>query len=106
MQLVEQHRIDRYDIRWRAIDAAAFASKNLYNAALYLTRQSYIKNHTIPSYGELDKLLQPTGEYRVLPAKVAQWVLKQVALARKSYLAACAAWETHPSRYLGHPKLP
>ena len=37
MQLVEQHRIDRHDPRWVAIDLAAFASKNLYNAALYLT---------------------------------------------------------------------
>jgi putative transposase len=106
MQLVEQHRIDRSDIRWRAIDAAAFASKNLYNAALYLTRQTYIKNHTLLSYGELDRLLQPTGEYRVLPAKVAQWVLKQVTLAWKSYLAACAAWEANPSRFPGHPRLP
>jgi putative transposase len=39
MQLVEQHRIDCHDPRWQAIDAAAFAFKNLYNAALYLTRQ-------------------------------------------------------------------
>jgi putative transposase len=105
MQLVEQHRIDRSDIRWRAIDAAAFASKNLYNAAMYLTRQTHIKYHTLLSYGELDKLLQPTGEYRVLPA-VAQWVLKQVTHAWKSYLAACAAWEANPSRFPGHPRLP
>jgi len=34
MQLVEQHRIDRHDPRWDAIDAASFASKYLYNAAL------------------------------------------------------------------------
>jgi putative transposase len=106
MQLVEQHRIDRYDSRWWAIDAASFASKNLYNAALYLTRQTYIKDHTLLSYGERDKFSQPTSEYRALPAKVAQWVLRQVALAWKSYLAARAAWEAHPSRFHGHPKLP
>jgi hypothetical protein len=29
MQLVEQHRIDRHDARFAAIDAAAFASKHL-----------------------------------------------------------------------------
>jgi len=39
MQLVEQHRIDRHDPRFAQIDAAAFASKNLYNSALYLMRQ-------------------------------------------------------------------
>ena len=42
MHLVEQHRIDRHDPRWRAIDAAAFAAKNLYNSALYVTRQAFI----------------------------------------------------------------
>lgn len=34
MQLTEQHIIDRKDPRYAVIDAAAFASKNLYNAAL------------------------------------------------------------------------
>jgi hypothetical protein len=41
MQLVEQHVIDRKDPRFAVIDKAAFASKNLYNAALY-------ENGTIP----------------------------------------------------------
>ncbi len=106
MQLVEQHRIDRHDPRWATIDAAAFASKNLYNAALYLTRQAYITDHAVLSYGELDKLLQPTDDYRALPAKVAQWVLKQVCLAWTSYFAACREWEVNPKKFQGHPKLP
>jgi putative transposase len=106
MQLVEQHRIDRHDLRWAAIDGAAFASKNLYNAALYLTRQAYIKDHTVISYNALDTLMQPAEQYRILPAKVAQWVLKQVCLAWTSYFAACRAWEEHPETFLGHPKLP
>jgi putative transposase len=50
--------------------------------------------------------MQPSGEYRALPAKVAQWVLKQVALAWTSYFAACQAWDADPARFLGHPKLP
>jgi putative transposase len=72
MRLLEHHRIDRYDPRWVAIDAATLASKVLDNAVHYLTRQIYIKNHTILSYGELDKLLQPTSECQALPAKVAR----------------------------------
>ena len=35
MKLVEQHIIERNDPRFAVIDAAAFASKNLYNAALW-----------------------------------------------------------------------
>ena len=50
--------------------------------------------------------MKTTEAYRALPAKVAQWVLRQVALAWKSYFAACRAWEADPSHFLGHPELP
>jgi putative transposase len=107
MRLVEQHRIDRHDPRFVAIDTATFASKNLYNAALYRKRQAYIfENQRIISYADLDKLMQPTLEYRALPAKVAQWVVKQVCAAWDSYFAAVAEWQIHPERFKGHPKLP
>ena len=106
MRLVEPHRIDHHDPRFAAIDAAAFASKNLYNAALYVTRQAFIHQRRIRAYETLAPEMKATEAYRALPAKVAQWVLKQVAFAWKSYLAACAAWAVDPSRFLGHPKLP
>ena len=47
MQLVEQHRIDHHDPRWKAIDQAAFASKNLYNVVSYRKRQAFIHEKTI-----------------------------------------------------------
>jgi putative transposase len=106
MQLVEQHLIDRHDPRFAAIDTAAFASKHLYNAALYATRQAFIHERRVISYKELARDMKTSAEYRALTAKVAQWVLRQVALAWKSYFAACAAWEANPSRFLGRPKLP
>jgi putative transposase len=46
MRLVEQHVIVRTDPRYRPIDAAAFASKNLWNAANDLVRQSFITEGT------------------------------------------------------------
>ena len=60
MHLVEQHRIDHYDPRFALVDAAAFASKSLYNSALYLMRQQFIADQTVITYSELDKLMQPT----------------------------------------------
>ena len=58
MQLTEQHVIDRNDPRYAVIDEAAFKSKNLYNAALYLIRQAFIfEGRYIGSY-EMDKLMQ------------------------------------------------
>jgi putative transposase len=106
MQLVEQHCIDCHDPRRPAIDVAAFASKHLDNAALYVTRQAFLHEGRVVSYEDLARELKTRAEYRALPAKVAQWVLRQVTLAWKSYFAACAAWEADPSRFVGHPKLP
>ncbi|HEX8982113.1 MAG TPA: transposase [Ktedonobacterales bacterium] len=105
MQLVEQHRIDRHDPRFAALDAA-FASKNLYNATLYQMRQQFIADQTLINYGDLDKLMQPADTYKALPAKVAQWVLKQVCFAWKSYGAAVVAYRANPGKFLGHPKFP
>src|SRR5690349_3460972 len=88
MRLVEQHRISRADPRFAAIDAVAFASKNLYNQALYVTRQAFIHEQRVIAYPELARELKTTEPYRVLPRKVSQWVLKQVTLAWQSYFAA------------------
>jgi putative transposase len=106
MQRVEHHRIDRHDPRFAALDAAAFASKNLYDAALYATRQVFIHQRRVISYEELARALKARAEFRALPAKVTQWVVRQVTRAWKSYCAACAAWADDPSHFLGHPKLP
>ncbi len=83
MQLTEQHVIARNDPRYAVIDAAAFASKNLYNAALYEIRQAFIHEGTYLSYHEMDKLMQPHEAYKALPAKVSQQVLLLLA---KNYL--------------------
>ena len=72
MHLVEQHRINRHDPRFAAIDAAAFASKNLYNATNYVVRQAYILRAERNRYSALARHMQATAPYRALPAKVAQ----------------------------------
>lgn len=106
MQLVESHAIDRFDPSYAVIDAAAFASKHLYNAALYRVRQAFVFEQTYLAYPTLAKEMQPTPEYRALPAKVAQWVLKQVDQAWQSFFAAMKAWRADPSGFFGRPKLP
>jgi len=106
MQLVEQHVIDRKDPRYAAIDAAAFASKNLYNAALYEMRQAFIHEGRYLSYSQLDKLMQSHEAYKALPAKVAQWVLKGLVNNWKSFREARESYQRDPSKFTGRPKLP
>ncbi len=90
MKLVEQHVIKRNDPRFAVIDAAAFKSKNLYNAALYEMRQAFIHQGVYLSYEEMDKRLQPHEAYKALPAKVSQQVLRQLADAWKAFREAKA----------------
>lgn len=52
MQLVEKHIIQRNGPRFPSIDAACFASKKLYNAALYVIRQVYITEGKYLSSGD------------------------------------------------------
>jgi IS605 OrfB family transposase len=106
MQLVEQHVISRTDARFAAIDGAAFASKNLYNAALYEIRQAFILEGKYLPYEEMDKRMKQHEAYKALPAKVAQQVLRQLDKNWKSFFEAREAYKENPSKFLGRPKLP
>ena len=74
MQLVEQHVIDKHDPRYALIDEAAFKSKNLYNAALYEIRQSFIHEGKYLNYHEVQRRMQSHEAYKALPAKVSQQI--------------------------------
>jgi hypothetical protein len=90
MRLVERHIIKRADPRFAALDAAAFASKNLYNAALYVTRQAFIFQGISLHYPELHQHMKDHEAYQALPAKVAQQVLLVLDRNWQSYFAALA----------------
>jgi putative transposase len=106
MQLVERHVISRADPRFAAIDAASFASKNLYNAANYIVRQSFIQEGVYLTYHEMHRHMKDHEAYQALPAKVAQWVLRLLDQNWQSFFAALAAWRADPSKFLGRPRLP
>ena len=106
MQLVEQHCIGKHDPRYQAIDRAAFASKNLYNAANYRVRQSFIFQGVYLGFAEVFHLVKNTPEYKALPAKVANDVLRLLDKNWRSFFAALHAWKADPSQFFGRPKLP
>jgi putative transposase len=106
MQLVEQHIIKQSDPRFGPIDQTSFAAKNLYNKANYVIRQSFIHHGKYISYPTMDKRMQGTDEYRALPAKVSQQVLRSLNQAWQSFFAAMQEWREHPDKFLGRPRLP
>ncbi len=106
MQLVEKHVIDRNDPRFAIIDDAAFKSKNLYNAALYMVRQAFIFESKYLNYNEMDKCMKAHEAYKALPAKVSQQVLKLLDKNWISFFEALKAYREDPSKFTGRPKLP
>jgi putative transposase len=106
MQLVEQHVIRKGDPRFVEIDRAAFASKNLYNAANYVLRQSFLSNGQYIPYCQLDKTMQASAGYCALPRKVSQWVLRQLDHDWQAFFAAVKAYHLNPAAFRGRPQLP
>jgi putative transposase len=64
MYLTEQHVINRDDPRFAVLDAAAFKSKNLYNAANYEIRQAFIHQGVYLNYSEMQKRMQSHEAYK------------------------------------------
>jgi putative transposase len=106
MQLVEQHLIRKSDPRYAAIDQAAFASKNLYNQATYQIRQAYIHEGTYLPYAEIFHRVKHLECYQALPRKVSNSILILIDKNWCSFQAALKAWDEHPEKFTGRPKLP
>jgi len=106
MQLVEQHVIAKADPRYAIIDETAFKAKNLYNAANYLVRQSFIGEQGYLDTVKVFHLIKGHEAYKALPAKVSNQILIQVHQAWKSFFEAMEAWQITPQKFLGRPKLP
>ena len=106
MQLVERHIIKKSHSNYAEIDQLCFLSKNLYNYANYLIRQTFFKTGEILNYNQVQKILQPEAEYKQLPAKVSQQVLMVLDKNWKAFKEATKAYHKNPAKFLGKPKLP
>lgn len=103
---VEQHQIKKSSPWWDYCETSCFASKNLFNTAQYSNRQSFIYGHGVLSQAAMDKLFNSDANYKALPAKVSQLVLKQVSDSWQSYFKALNAWKVDSSKFTGKPKAP
>src|SRR5258708_17073361 len=108
MQLVEQHIVRREDKHFAVLDRACFHAKNIYNAANYELRQILFAQHRRMSYMEQEKHFK-RGDLlpdQALPMKVVQHVLKGLHRDWDSFAASRAAYEAHPEKFKGRPRLP
>jgi putative transposase len=106
MQLTERHIIKSTKHRFVEIDELAFKSKNLYNAANYIIRQSFSYGWGYIKYNEMNRLMKSHEAYKALPAKVSQQILMILDKNWKSFFEAVKAYKADSSKFTGRPKLP
>jgi putative transposase len=106
MQLTERHIIKSTEQRFAEIDELAFKSKNLYNAANYVIRQSFVYGWGYINYNEMNRLMKSHEAYKALPAKVSQQILMILDKNWKSFFEAVKTYKTDSSKFTGRPKLP
>jgi IS605 OrfB family transposase len=108
MKLVEKHIIKKTHSLFKECDRLAFLSKNLYNAANYIIRQEFIKNNKYLNYNVINKamLKDNNHDYRQLPAKVSNGILRLLDKNWISFFKAIKDYKKHPKKYLGRPKIP
>ena len=90
MLLTERHFIKKSNPLYKELDKMCFLSKNLYNQALYRIRQHYFSTKEyLNYYSNVTQLTkEKQSDYTALPAKVAQWVVKQVDQNFRSFFAS------------------
>ncbi|MEG3902750.1 transposase [Microcoleus sp. B4-C5] len=106
MQLTERHIIKSTEHRFPLIDELAFKSKNLYNAANYVIRQSFIYGWGYINYNEMNRLMKHHQAYKALPESVSQQILMILDKNWKSFFEAVKAYKADSSKFTGRPKLP
>ena len=106
MQLAERHIIKSTEYRFTQIDELAFKSKNLYNAANYVIRQSFVYGWSYINYNEMNRLMKSHQAYKAMPAKVSQQILMILDRNWKSFFEAVKAYKVDDSKFTGRPKMP
>src|SRR5215472_5115742 len=106
MQLVEQHLIRKTDPCYAFIDAAAFASKNLYNQATYQIRQAFIHEGKYLPYAEIFHRIKQMDCYQALPRKVSNSILILIHKNWVAFFKAIEEYKADPSKFLGRPRIP
>ena len=106
MQLVERHKINPNQQLWQQIDELCFLSKNLYNYCNYKIRHSFIFEGIYLGYNKLYHLVKTSSDYKAMPAKVSQQVLRLLDKNWKSFFAANKTYNVNPKKFKARPKLP
>jgi len=104
---IEKHQINKSHPMFKICKQYCRNSKNLYNQALYMIRQEYIKsNNYIGSYVDMGKLMKAEESFKTIGSNSGQQTLKVLDRTWKSFFAGLKEYNKNPSKFLGRPQLP
>jgi IS605 OrfB family transposase len=106
MRQVEKHIIKEAHEWFGYCALITTVSRKLYNTAQFSQRQGFFYGWSTLSSASLDSLFKQNENYKSMPAKVAQLVLKQNADAWVAYYKALSAYKIDSSKFTGRPKPP
>jgi putative transposase len=108
MRIVKQIQVKKSNPFFAECDRLCFASKNLYNQALYRVNKAYEADKIYLNYNAISKELADENQvdYRGLPSKVAQQTLMLLDKSYKSFFAALKAYKTSPEKFKARPQPP
>lgn len=91
---------------WESLDQLCFKSKNLYNYANYIMRQSFINKEGIISYNDLTYKLKHSEPFKDLGSNSSQHTLKMLCRDWKSFMGLVKGYKKNPQSLLGKPTPP
>lgn len=108
MILAERHVVNKNNPMYKELDDLCFKSKNLYNATLYRIRQEWFNTGKYLNYGQVQKEFQTIDnpDYRALPAKTSQQIMRLVDQNFKSFFKAIQSYKANKTKFKGRPKVP
>ncbi|MBW4675874.1 MAG: transposase [Desmonostoc geniculatum HA4340-LM1] len=106
MRQVEKHIIKEGHEWFDYCSDITTISRQLYNSTQFTQRQGFFYGWGTQTQASLDNLFKQNENYKAMPAKVSQLVLKQNADAWIAYYKALSAYKLDPSKFTGRPKPP
>lgn len=105
--------ISRSHDQYKELDRLCFLSKNLYNAALYIERQTYFNSNTkesIINYNTLYNYMKDSNpDYLAMKnvhSKLAQNIIRHIATTMSSFKKSLLDYKRNKDKYKGEPRLP
>lgn len=108
MYLTASIHVKPTHLLYALLDEYAFLCKNLFNVVTYYQRQAFFSSRqTFNAFTLIKRFTQEKqSDYKAIPAKIAQQIVKQVTQNFQSFWASIKSYRQDKSKFKSNPKPP